>query len=141
MDGFLNLCRSMWEQKAITEEMEKQLKAQKTILGKMQKDILAQMDALELDKQHIPGFGLIFTRTERSVQVPKTLEDKLKLFEWIEKNKGRDVLDNYLTINSRSLNSFYKAEYEIAKEEGNMNFAIAGIGKPEAYVKLAMRKG
>jgi len=141
MEDFLGLCRSTFEQKAKIDEMQKIVDAEKKIFGQQQAEILRQMEALELEKQHIKGFGTIFQKTERSVKVPKTVEEKLELFAWIKDNKGEDVLNRYLTINSRSLNSFYKEELEIAKEEGNVNFKIAGIEEPQVYYKLGMRKG
>jgi hypothetical protein len=44
-----------------------------------------------------------------------------------------------ISINSQSLNSFYKSELEIAKEQGNVGFKIPGIAEPEVYWTLGMR--
>lgn len=141
MQEFLDLCRCMWEQKAKVDELKSQVKDANAELTKLQVDILKRMDVMELEKQHIKGYGTLFLKRERSVQVPKSIPDKLALFDWIKEHKGEDVLNKYLSINSQSLNSFWKQEYEIAKEEGNIDFAMAGVAPPEMYTKLGTRKG
>jgi hypothetical protein len=45
-----------------------------------------------------------------------------------------------LSINSMTLNSFYQAELEVAKEAGNIDWRMDGVSEPEVYFQLAMRK-
>jgi hypothetical protein len=67
-----------------------------------------------------------FTLVEKwRVTLPKTAEDKHKLFDWLEE---RGLYDTYATVNSNSLNSLYLTEWDIAKKEGRgMEFEIPGI--------------
>jgi hypothetical protein len=47
------------------------------------------------------------------------------------------VYDKYATVNAISYNSFCKAEWEIAKEEGRgMEFSLPGVPEPKYYKKL-----
>jgi hypothetical protein len=83
------------------------------------------------------GIGT-FTRVMKEVvKVPKELEAKRKLFEWIDSQYGRDVLDTMVSINHQSLNSFYKEE---AKKSSALDFAIPGIEAPTAVENVSFTK-
>lgn len=140
MDDFVQAVKKLWGQKALVEEMKENLAVASKLLEGLKMDAMKAMEAMELDKQHVPGCGTIFRQKNFSVKVPKNPEDKEALFNWIAVHKGKDVLDNMMSIHSASLNSFYKSELEIAKEEGNVDFAIPGIDMPEVYWTLGMRK-
>jgi hypothetical protein len=98
------------------------------------------MEALELEKMAVPGHGTVYRKKSFSVKVPKDPSQKSALFDWIKNNKGEEVLQNMLSINSMTLNSFYQAELEVAKEAGNINWRMDGVSEPEVYFQLAMRK-
>lgn len=140
MDQFLEKVKQLWAKKAEVEAMEEQVEQQKAILTALKQEVLKNLETLELEKLNVPGCGTVYRQKQFSVKVPKEPEAKAALFDWIKTNKGEDVLQNMLSINSMTLNSFYKSELEIAKEEGNIDFKIAGISEPEVYFQLAMRK-
>lgn len=65
------------------------------------------------------------------VTLPKTAEDKLRLFDWL---KERGLYETYATVNSNSLNSLYLEEWDIAKKEGRgMEFEIPGVSAPTRF--------
>jgi len=139
MQEFIDKVKKLWVAKGAKDELTEKLgEASKTVEG-LKLDVMKMMEALEIEKQHVPECGTVYRQKEFSVQVPKTPGDKEALFNWIAVNKGKDVLDNMLSIHSQSLNSFYKSEFEIAKEEGNVDFSIPGIKAPEVYYKLGMK--
>ena len=140
MEDFIDVVKQLWAQKSVVDEKKEDLSEASGALEDLKGKAMKAMELMELDKQHVPGCGTIFRQKNFSVQVPKTPEEKAKLFAWISKNKGQDVLDNMVSIHSASINSFYKAELEVAKEEGNVDFAIPGIKMPEVYYTLGMRK-
>lgn len=83
--------------------------------------------------------GLV-TRTVRySVQTPKSPEEKAAFFNWLRESKGEDVFWAYATVNSQSLNSLYKAEMDIAKQEANFDFKIPGLSEPKGQPILSRR--
>lgn len=140
MQEFLDLVKEMWKRKETVDQLKDQLKLESSQMEAVKAKALKAMETMELDKQHIPEYGTIYRKKNFSVKTPKTLEQKEALFGWIGESKGRDVLRSMLSINSQTLNSFYKAEMEVAKEEGNVDFALPGIDTPELYWTLGMRK-
>jgi hypothetical protein len=138
---FVELCKKVFEQKKVVDDLKDQVKEENKKLTGLQLDALKMFDALELEKQAIPGFGTIYVKTDRSVKTPKTIAEKRALNAWIAANKGEDVLESMQSIASATLNSFWKKEFEQAVEDGNMNFKMDGIEPPTEYKKIGMRKG
>ena len=140
MEGFIDLVRELWRQKAIVEEMKERLSEASKKLEGMKSQVGKMMEALELEKQHVPECGTIYRQSNFSVKIPKTPEEKRLLFNWINEHKGSDVLQNMISIHSATLNSFYKEEMDIALKAGDYAFKVPGIEPPELYYTLGMRK-
>lgn len=139
MQDFIDRVRGLWELKAQKDALAEQLSGLSKEFEAKKTETMKIMEAMGVEKQHVPGCGTIYRQTEFSVQVPKTPAEKEELFNWIAVHKGKDVLDALLSIHSASLNAFYKAELGVAQEKGDVNFKIPGIKPPEAYYKLGMR--
>jgi hypothetical protein len=140
-EEFLDLTKTMWEQKIKVDELKKILATEQKTLGELQDKVLKGLDVLELEKQHIPDYGTVFVRTEYSVKTPKDPESKQQLFEYIRRKYGSDTLLGKQSINSQTLNAFYKEELSLAKQGGNINWKLPGVEEPSAYHKLGTRKG
>lgn len=136
----LETCRAFWAQKAVVETLSEQLALESKKLEGIKLTALKQMDALELTKQHIPGQGTIYVQTKYSVKTPKTMAEKLALFDYIKSTKGEETLNGLLSIHSATLNSFYDSELETAKERGDHRWALPGVGEPEMYKVIAARR-
>jgi len=139
MEAFVLSVKKLWEQKEIVDGIKDQLADASKVFEELKGKAMKAMEVMELDKQHVPGCGTIYRQKNFSVKVPKSPAEKEALFNWIAEHKGKDVLDNMISIHSQSLNSFYKSELEIAKEAGNVDFKIPGIDMPEVYWTLGMR--
>jgi len=63
-------------------------------------------------------------------KVPKDSESRELFFQYL---KDREVYENLVTVNSRSLNSFAQQESELQEQQGNYDFQIPGIIKSEGY--------
>jgi hypothetical protein len=87
----------------------------------------------------IGGKKLILSQ-RATVPTPKTREEKEAFFNYLMSTHGEDVYWNYLSVNSQSLNSFYKAEREAAVEKQDMDFKIPGIGEESIMSTLSVRK-
>jgi hypothetical protein len=86
----------------------------------------------------VEGLGT-FTRVMKEVvTVPKDLDKKRMLFDWIKERYGDDVLDSMRSINHQSLNSFYNQEVE--KASGDPTFAIPGLDSPTSVESVSFRK-
>lgn len=140
MEEFLGKLKTLWEQKKIVEEISSTLDEEKSKLEGHKTEIQKMMEAMGLEKQPLPGYGTVYRQKSFSVKIPKDPAAKDKLFGWIREHKGDDVLKNMVSINSQTLNSFYKAELEVAKEKGDIDWALPGIEAPEVYYTLNMRK-
>ncbi|MBK8455632.1 MAG: hypothetical protein IPL34_20340 [Thiofilum sp.] len=81
--------------------------------------------------------GLISVSHKTSVRTPKTTEDKEAFFAYL-RDKG--VYDMMISVNSATLNSFYKQEFENAVLNGNENFTIPGLNEVTLTPSLSFRK-
>lgn len=81
----------------------------------------------------------VIRATRYTVATPKTQEDKAAYFAWL-RAKSEETYWAQMSVNSQTLNSFYKAEMEVAKESGDIDFKIPGLGEPEAKPYLTRRK-
>lgn len=91
-------------------------------------------------KYFVDGVGTAYVINKYSVTTPKTVTEKEQLFKYIAEKYGKDTLDDYLSINSQRLNSFYNKEVELAQNEGRADFRLPGVGEPQLMQSLGFRK-
>jgi hypothetical protein len=92
-----------------------------------------------LDKFSVPKIGTVSRISTLQFQTPKTLDDKNALFKYIESEYGDEALTGYLSINSRTLNSFLKDEVDKKTSKGESP-TIPGIAPATANVTLRFNK-
>lgn len=97
---------------------------------------LAQQEISSYKSKH----GTIVRMRRYSVRVPADYQAKQKFFHWLH-IQSEDLYWKMMTVNSQSLNAFYKEQMELAKESGDLNFEIPGIGEPTLMESLSLRKG
>lgn len=114
------------------------IKPKKAELARLEALLMEQLQLGELTS-YKSKYGTVVRSVRYSVQTPKTKDDKQAFFGWLG-NRGEEVRWQYTSVNSQSLNALYKAEMEIAREEGNIDFRIPGIGEPSAQPILSRRK-
>lgn len=102
-------------------------------------ELILMMEKSERSVYIVEGVGRVRISHEMSVQTPKTLDEKKAFFEWLAKNKGQDVADAYMSINSQSLNSLYNELQEEAASRGEI-LQVDGLGEPIARTKLSLTK-
>ena len=83
--------------------------------------------------------GTISLRKRTSFKTPKDEESRTAFFN---KLKEMGVFESMITVNSNTLNSFLKAEYESAEASGEdmVTFKFAGIDPPTVTVTASLRK-
>jgi hypothetical protein len=86
-------------------------------------------------KYFVDGIGTVYLTTKSSVTTPKTADEKLALFNYIKEKHGEEALTNYLSIHSKSLNSFVNKELE-----ANPTLKIPGLSTPTVTTGLNFRK-
>jgi len=102
---------------------------------KLENQVLKALEVSGKSKYFVDGVGTVSTTIKHSFKVPSDPAEKVRLFEYIEKTHGKDVLIGYLGIHSASLNSFANREME-----GRPDFTIPGLGTPNTTTELRFRK-
>lgn len=133
------LGQMIFNQKNICEEAEKVVDTVKAQLVKMQAKMIAVLERFGRSNYSIPGAGTLIKTQRLTVTLPKTPEDKEQFFKYL---RDRDIFDDIVSVNSMTLNAFYKKEFDIAAEEGRaVGFKIPGISEAKTIVTLNVRKG
>lgn len=81
--------------------------------------------------------GLCSVTARTSVKTPKTPQEKQALYDYL-KAQGR--FDDLISVNSATLNSYYKEEFELAKERGDDDFKIPGLTEVTVTPNLSFRR-
>lgn len=124
-----------------------ELRQKKDELSDLKRGVEEELDAAEnrflelmqennMQKYQSP-FGLVSMSFRTSVRTPKTEEDRALFFQYLT---DRGLYDKMITVNSQTLNSFYKAEFEQAREEGKEDFQIPGLNEVTLTPILSLRK-
>lgn len=125
--------------KAEIEVDEEKVSEKRKKLEGMKAQCVLALEEHGRDNYKTPA-GTIGTTEKWSVNLPQSQEDKKALFTHF-KSKGEEVLWKYATVNSNSLNSYFLAEWEAAKERGDgMGFTLPGLQEPKLFKTLSMRK-
>lgn len=98
--------------------------------------ILKALDLMCLDSLKAHGYTF-YKKNNTSVTTPKSTEDKVKLFEFLQE---RGIFDEMVSVNSMTLNSLYKSLAEEAAKEGNLDFRLPGVAEPTTYITLELRR-
>jgi hypothetical protein len=133
------LAQSIFHQRGVSEDLEELLKTSNKTLDRLQAQMIAILDRFGRTNYEVPGVGKLVVSERSYVGLPKTPEAKEAFYSYL-KDKG--IFDELISVNSNTLNSFYKREREIAREEGRaLEFKIPGIGEPSTSTTLRMTKG
>jgi len=118
------------------EAKEDELKEINGRLEALKQTAVNYLTELKRDSYRSP-VGTVSIREYNTVATPKTDEDKMKLFDFL---REKDIFIRYATVNSKSLNSLYKACLEEANQAGELNFEIPGVGAPKMHRDISFRK-
>ena len=124
-------------------EKEAEIEAQKEVLTAKNKE-LATLEGkcvqylTELDRKNYDSpFGKVSIAQKWRVNLPEDDRAKRELFDHL---RERGIFDKYATVNSNSLNSLYRQDWEAAKERGEgLEFSMPGIGAPKLFEALTFK--
>lgn len=124
-----------------------EIRGKKNLLAAQLSEVQASLDQAEsealalLKEANLPNFrgpdGLISVVHRTSVKVPKEPTDRERFFQYL---RERNLFDSMITVNSQTLNAFYKQELELAKERGESDFALPGISGETIVETISFRK-
>lgn len=101
--------------------------------------LLDYLKRTKKSKYSVDGIGTVLIANKYSIRVPKTIEEKKKLFHYIREQYGMDVLYSKLGIHSGALNAFYNEEAEAYAARGE-DFELPGVGAPTAMESVKLIK-
>jgi hypothetical protein len=131
LDSLVGELTSVREDLRILEQEKKTLNEKKSELEWKIMDHLEDAGLNKFDSAH----GVFSFRYEESVKVPNTPEEREAFFRYL---KEVGDYDEMITVNSRKLNSWFKAQREEHLEEGE--FKVPGLGEPSVYRVPSLRK-
>ena len=124
--------KQAWDAVEAHEALGKPIKLK---ANELEAKLVEAMTQANKEKYFVEGIGT-FSFTDRlSVQTPKTNDDKQKLAQYLEEKGGKVLFWSLFGINSNTLQSFYRGEFDEYKklvEEGKAPnaFGIPGLGAP-----------
>ena len=116
---------------------ELQLGTRKTELETKKKKLLAMMEEAEVTSYRTES-GQVVRKKIFGIKTPKG-EDLQTFFSYLREKRPNDYLA-LATVNSQSLNSWYKQELEAVKEKGGMDVEIPGLGEPTITEQISITK-
>ena len=122
------------------DEKKKQVEMEKEILDALEADILQAFEENDITSFKLDGVANVSISHRLTVPVPKSIDDKKAFFAWVAANKGEDVRDAMMSVNSTTLNSFYKEELNSLSDDEKLVFQMDGIGLPSLQKTLSVRK-
>ncbi len=113
MEKFKNFIEKYRQQRNTIKELKEQLKAANGLLDQYEKEGMAMLSESGMnDGVKIVGLGQISIKQDVAYRVPQDLEAKQKLYDYIARKYGQDTLEGMRSINSQTLNSWAKKEFE-----------------------------
>jgi hypothetical protein len=106
-------------------------------LDQKENELIEQMKKAD-KKQWRTEAGLFSLRETFSVGVPKTLEAKQALFDYIQEKYGLEVAMDKFSMHSKTLNSFYNQELEASGDPSLFN--LPGVDVPTSTTSVSFRK-
>jgi hypothetical protein len=134
---FTAMVEQLFDQRERVEKKKAELSKEQETLTELESKILNTLEANKLDNFRTPR-GLVSVTHRFSVKTPKTPEARQEFFNYL---RERGLFEDMITVNSQTLNSFFRAEQEAALDRGDVDFKMPGIEEASMVKTLSMRKG
>lgn len=124
-------------EKAKREAYLDEIKAQ---VSETEKDLIQMLETAGLQDFNSP-FGKVGRSEKNSFTTPKTIDDKKALMEYLRATGGDELLNTYLSFNSKSINKYANDLLKLREDQGDFNVEIPGLGTPKKYYTLSFTGG
>lgn len=109
-------------------------------------EILEALKQAGKSKYHVDDLGTVSIDSKAIVRVPSNLEAKKKFFDHLHEVMSEDAMFSLLTVNSNTLNAWYKSALDEASSKGILGFSVPGIEQPTMreglrFTKARLKKG
>lgn len=135
LEAMDNLIREYQRARAYYEEKKKAASEAHNQLEELEQKVVATLKAAGKSNYQVDGVGKVSYYVKETYTIPRTIEDKTRLFNYIKEKYGADTLMTMVGINHQTLNSFANKETE---EAGVMS--IPGLQPPTGTEVLSFRK-
>lgn len=135
LDGLILEIKKKYDEVEAADRIKKDLNIE---LGSLKGRAAAYLNELKRSSYE-SAIGKIEAVKEERVNLPESLPDKMAFFDYL-KEKG--MFENYATVNSNSLNAYYKRERATWIKDGNdpMMFTLPGVPAPKSLDKLEFKE-
>jgi hypothetical protein len=130
------LCQKYSDLKDKKSELEDLASEVGKELSALQEQIIEEFVSHEMPRLDGP-FGTLSVVNSSTYRQPDTLDDKLKLFEYL---KEQGLYEAMVKVDSRTLSSWATKEVEAKEREGIVGFTPPGLSAPHSFMKLSLRK-
>lgn len=121
------LVRSSVDAWAAYDEAKKKASELYTAAEKIDAQISDALRKAGKKSYKVDGLGTVGLRATEVVRVPSSIEAKQKFFTYIKETRGGEFLLSITTVNSQTLNSWYKEASEAAAKSGDAGFSVPGL--------------
>lgn len=129
------LIQALRESKEAYEQAQDHADEVKKAYTQARDNVLKALTTLKRDSYAVDGHGLAYIARKEVYTVPKTNEDKNKLFTYIKEKYGPDALMSMVGIHSATLTSWANKETETGEVQ-----TIPGLEQPTMIETLNFRK-
>lgn len=131
-----DLCREVVKTREDYEAAHKTSNEYDAIHKKAKAKLMEALTKLGKKTYTVDGLGTVSKVERLKVTVPKDLESKKKMIEYFL-SQGDNISSKYLTVNSMSLNSWYRQE-----ADNDPLFELPGVEEPtlDEYLRIAKKK-
>ena len=130
------ICKKAFDLKEEIDGEALELKKKRSELEELKAKLENYLEAIEKTTYH-SNFGNVTAARRMSVSFPKEPEAKAQFLNYL---KEQGVYDDMISVNSQSLNSYFRQEMENAAETGHYNFIMPGIGEPRHSIDIRLNK-
>lgn len=132
------LTQDLWQLRETKEDVKKDLESLQRRIDEIEGKLISILDAADMDR--FDGDDCtVYLQEKTSVRIPKDPEAKREFFDYL-KHRGEDLFSSMVTVNSQTLNAWYREQEQLALERGELELRIPGLGEPSRYQQLSVRK-
>ena len=130
-----NLCARLRLLRDDKNELEDRVKDLNTDIADVQARILEAM--IEHEIPSVKGsFGTVSVQYQKTFRQPATIEDKLKLFDYL---REEGIFNDMVKVDSRTLSSWASKEVEAKERDGVIGWVPPGLEAPSGFPKISLR--
>jgi hypothetical protein len=99
-------------------------------------ELMEALNKLGKKSYTVDGLGTVSKVERLKVSVPKDIDSRREMIDYFL-GQGENISSKYLTVNSMSLNSWYRQE-----AENDPTFELPGVGEPtiDEYLRITRKK-